>query len=117
MNKCEFCNSPIPYNVNNCPACGAPCKYIPEPQPKQQISISGKTVRIDKSSGYVESMADVDIDLKKSSNDSFFDDDLEADLETTRKRNAAAAKNTVLGCTILIIIVSIIIAIIVSAVS
>ena len=116
MNKCEFCNSPIPYNVNNCPACGAPCKYIPEPQPKQQISTSEKTVEIDKSSGYVESMADVDIDLKKSSHDSFFDD-LEADLEKTRKRNAAAAKNTVLGCTILIIIVSIVIAIIVSVVS
>ena len=116
MNKCEFCNSPIPYNVNNCPACGAPCKYIPDPRAKQQISAGEKTVTGARPSGYVESMADVDIDLKESSKDRF-SDDLEADLENARKRNAAAAKNTIIGCTVLLIVVSIVIAIIVSVVS
>ena len=26
--KCEFCGAEIPFNVNNCPSCGAPCKCI-----------------------------------------------------------------------------------------
>ena len=32
--KCEFCGSELPYNVHQCPGCGAPCACIlPPAQP------------------------------------------------------------------------------------
>ena len=122
MNKCEFCNSRIPYNVNNCPSCGAPCEYIPDPHPrkKQQTLSEKNNISATKSSSYVESMADIDIDVNinhKSKCKGDFFDNLEADLEQTQARNIQTTKRTLLGCAVLIIVIIFIITIIASIVS
>ena len=123
MNTCEFCNATIPYEVNNCPSCGAPCKYKTAPQQPQQQPQSQlvQTVVINKSvassmkKNHVVSMEDVSINMKSNSSEDSFFDDLEDDLDREKAENLAQTKRSVFGCLFIIIAVIAIIIIIVVA--
>lgn len=59
--NCEYCGSPLEYEVNSCTRCGAPCKYIPKPQGEQSVVVIEKVN--EEQSDPVEKMATPNLDF------------------------------------------------------
>lgn len=102
MIKCEFCDSVIPYNVSQCPSCGAPCKFIPAPEDEEKTPFNDSDSNSSPKQ-HVVSMEDVDIPIQSSQNESFLDD-LESELDEVEQTAQEDQRNKVVGCTVLSII-------------
>lgn len=104
MMKCEFCDSVIPYNVSQCPSCGAPCKFIPAPEEEsEEENQSSDSDSHSAPKQHVVSMEDVAVPIQSSQPKGFLDD-LESELNEVEQTTKEDQKNRAVGCIVLSII-------------
>ena len=111
MMKCEFCDSVIPYNVSQCPSCGAPCKFIPAPEKEdKEENRSSDSDSHSAPKQHVVSMEDVAVPVPpQSSRPKGFLDDLESELNGVEQTTKEDQKNKAVGCTVLSIILIVVV--------
>ena len=65
--KCEYCASPLEYEISECPRCGAPCEFVSRPTEAERImdyqeAVEAEKVRSAKANNKeLRQMSDIDI--------------------------------------------------------
>lgn len=62
--RCEYCGNHLDYEINHCPTCGAPCKFIPRPQENVTVKKSQTDSPKTKNKEFVD-MSDTDVSFLK----------------------------------------------------
>lgn len=99
--KCEYCDSPLAYEISECPRCGAPCKFVP--RPSDAVLETEQLMNMQKAEQQKKAQADRDNNkelIQMSNIDISF-------LEQNRKDDAATTKRTlwVIGVIAVVVII------------